>query len=308
MITMSSAMLSVFRSCGFRLLIIAALCAAALAATGCSALRIGYGTGPDIVYWWLDRYVDFNGDQTARVRQAIRQWFVWHRRTQVPDYAAQLARAQAEALADTTPARVCEWQVEGVKRARIAFEQIAPAAADVMATITPEQIRYLEKRYAKNNAEFRDDFLQPDPARRAEETRKRAIERAEMLYGRLGDAQRARIAESLARSPFDPELWLAERRARQQEALQILRRAAAPGSTREQALAAMRGYVEHLQASPREAYRRYTERLTEFNCATAADLHNATTAAQRRTAAQKISGWEGDLRAIASAVDPNAAE
>ena len=276
--------------------------------TGCSALRIGYGTAPDLVYWWLDRYVDFNGDQTARVRQAIRQWFVWHRRTQVPDYAAQLVRAQAEALAETTPARVCEWQAEGYKRARIAFEHVAPAAAELMLTITPEQIRHLDQRYAKYNAEFRDDYLQPDLAKRADETRKRAIDRAEMLYGRLGDAQRARISESLTRSPFDPELWLAERRARQQDALQTLRRTSAPGSTREQALAALRGYVERLQQSPRESYRRYTERLTEFNCATAADLHNVTTPAQRRTAAQKLAGWEGDLRAIAGAADPSAAE
>ena len=276
--------------------------------TGCSALRIGYGTAPDLVYWWLDRYVDFNGDQTARVRQAIRQWFVWHRRTQVPDYAAQLVRAQAEALADTTPARVCEWQAEGYKRARIAFEHVAPAAAELMLTITPEQIKHLDQRYAKYNAEFRDDYLQPDLAKRADETRKRAIDRAETLYGRLGDAQRARITESLTRSPFDPELWLAERRARQQDALQTLRRTSAPGSTREQALAALRGYVERLQQSPRENYRRYTERLTEFNCATAADLHNVTTLAQRRTAAQKLAGWEGDLRAIAGAADPSAAE
>ena len=276
--------------------------------TGCSALRIGYGTAPDLVYWWLDRYVDFNGDQTARVRQAIRQWFVWHRRTQVPDYAAQLVRAQAEALAETTPARVCEWQAEGYKRARIAFEHVAPAAAELMLTITPEQIRHLDQRYAKYNAEFRDDYLQPDLAKRADETRKRAVDRAEMLYGRLGDAQRARISESLTRSPFDPELWLAERRARQQDALQTLRRTSAPGSTREQALAALRGYVERLQQSPRESYRRYTERLTEFNCATAADLHNVTTPAQRRTAAQKLAGWEGDLRAIAGAADPSAAE
>src|SRR5580765_4822032 len=70
MITMSSAMLSVFRTFGLRSLIIGAV----LALLGaCSALRIGYGAAPDLVYWWLDGYVDFDDTQTPRVREAIGQ-------------------------------------------------------------------------------------------------------------------------------------------------------------------------------------------------------------------------------------------
>ena len=291
-------MLSVFRTFGFRVLIIGALC---VLSGGCSALRIGYETAPDLVYWWLDRYVDFNDTQTARVREATRQWFAWHRRTQLPDYAALLARAGTEVLADTTPARVCEWQAEAVKRAHIAFDRIAPAAADVMTTISPEQIRYLEQRYAKLNAEFRDEFLQPDRAKRAEENLKRTVDRAETLYGRLGDAQRARIVEGLARSPFDADVWFAERRQRQLDVLQMLRRLSAEAAGRDVALMALNGYVERLERSPREPYRRYAERLARFNCGFAASLHNATTPAQRRTAADKLAGWEGDLRAIATA-------
>ena len=305
MITMSSAMSSVFRTFGFRSLIIAVALAML---SGCSALRIGYATAPDLVYWWLDRYIDFNGNQTPRARAAIADWFAWNRRTQVPDYAVQLARAQIEVLSDTTPARVCEWQAEVVKRAHAAFDRIAPAAAELMLTVTPEQIAYLDKRYAKFNDEFRDDYLQPEPRKRAEQNLKRTVDRAEMLYGRLDDAQRARLAEGLARSPFDPEGWLVERRARQLEVLQILRKLTGePAATREQALAALRGYVERLERSPREGYRRYAERLQEFNCALGATLHNATTPAQRRYAAQKLAGWEGDLRAIAAApvADPN---
>jgi len=291
-------MLSVFRTFGFRSLIIGALVAVL---GGCSALRIGYGTAPDLAYWWLDRYVDFNDSQTPRVREAIRQWFNWNRRTQLPDYAGLLARAQVEVLADTTPARVCEWQADALKRAHAAFDRIAPAAAEVMLTITPEQIKYLDQRYAKFNDEFRDDFLQPDPRKRADEAFKRTVDRAETLYGRLEDPQRARIAEGLARSPFDAEVWFAERRQRQLDMLQLLRKLAAEKPTREQALAALNGYVDRLEHSPREAYRRYNERLNEFNCAFGAGLQNVTTAAQRRTAADRLKGWEGDLRAIAAA-------
>ncbi len=282
--------------------IIAALCGVLALASGCSALRIGYSQAPDLVYWWLDGYVDFNSAQSPRARAALGQWFAWHRRSQLPDYAALLVRAQAEVLADTSAARVCEWQVDLVKRADIAFDRAAPAAADILLTITPPQIAHLERRYAKNNEEFRDDYLQPDPGQRAAATLKRTVERAEMLYGTLDDAQRGRMAAALARSPFDPEAWLAERRRRQQDALQLLRTFAAGGITREQAQAALRAYVDHMERSPHEAYRRYSERLMDFNCAFAATLHNGTSAAQRRAAAKTLAGWEGDLRALIAAV------
>ena len=294
-------MLSVFRTFGFRSLIIGAVFAGLACLGGCSALRIAYGTAPDLAYFWLDRYVDFDDMQTPRVREAIKQWFAWNRRSQLPDYAAQLARAQVEVLVDTTPARVCEWQAEVVKRAHTAFDRIAPAAAELVLTITPEQIRHIEQRYAKFNDEFRDDYLQPDPRKRAEENVKRTVDRAEMLYGKLEDAQRTRIADGLARSPFDADVWFAERRQRQLDALQMLRKLTAEKANRDQALVALNGYVERLERSPREPYRRYNERLAEFNCAFGAGLHNSTSASQRRTAVDRLAGWEGDLRAIAAA-------
>lgn len=297
------------RGAGLRRFIIAAVTVSLVGLTGCSALRIGYGQAPDLIYWWLDRYIDFEADQTPKVRESLAQWFDWHRRTQLPEYADQVVRAQKEVLADTTPARVCEWQREILKRARTAYDHAEPAAAEIVLTISPTQVAHLEKRYAKNNDEFRDEYLQPDPARRARKNLDRTLDRAEMLYGRLDDAQRKRIGEQLARSPFDPEVWLAERQQRQQDALRLLRSMGADGAlSREQAASALRGYIERIERSPREGYRRYSERLAEFNCTLAATLHNGTTPAQRRAAAKKLASWEGDLRAIAAQANRSTTE
>ena len=296
--------MSVFQTSRFRALIIVVLCGVLALASGCSALRLGYGTAPEIVYWWLDGYVDFDHAQSLKARDAVARWFAWHRRTQLPDYAALLARARTEVLADTTAARVCEWQADILARARTALDQAVPDTADLVLTVTPQQIRHIEHHYAKKNDEFRDDYVQPDLRKRAQKALERTIDRAEMLYGPLDDAQRARIAQALTRSPFDPERWLAERQQRQQEALQMLRRLSAEGASPDQAQAALRVYVEHLLRSPREAYRRYAARLDDFNCAFAAELHNSTSAAQRRTAAGKLAGWEGDLRALAASAAP----
>ncbi len=268
--------------------------------SGCSALRLAYGSAPELAYWWLDGYADFDGTQTPRVREAIGQWFAWHRRTQLPDYAALLQRAQAEALADTTPERACAWWSDARLRLQAGFDQALPALADTVVTLEPAQIAHLEAKYAKNNADFAENYLQPDLAERRRAGIERGTERAEMIYGRLDDAQRERVAHSAAASPFDPEVALAEIRARQRDTLAMLRTLTANRATRERALVALRAQSAQLEDSPREDYRRYVERLSRFVCASAAELHNSTSPAQRQLAVQNLMGWEADLRALAA--------
>jgi len=75
---------------------------------GCSALRLSYGQGPTLAYWWLDGYADFSTEQAPRVRQALADWFAWHRATQLPEYAQALAALQGLAADKVTPAQVCQ--------------------------------------------------------------------------------------------------------------------------------------------------------------------------------------------------------
>ena len=286
-----------------RLRIIVALSILAWGLTGCSAVRFGYNQAPELVYWWLDGYVDFDDAQSRRVRDMLGQWFAWHRRTQLPDYAALLARAQAELPADTTPQRVCRWWDELRQRGERAAEQALPAAAEVMSTLKPAQLQHIERRYARKNEEFRDDFLDKDPARRLDRSVQRAVERAEFLYGSLEAPQRALVAKLVAASPFDPDAWYDERVLRQQEALQLMRRLGSENASRDTALATLRAYGERMARSPREPYRRYQEKLETYNCGFAASLHNATTPAQRQAAVAKLKGWEADFRALAASPD-----
>lgn len=286
-----------------RLRIIVALVVLAWGLTGCSAVRFGYNQAPELAYWWLDGYADFDDAQSLRVRDSLAQWFAWHRRTQLPDYAALLARAQAELAADTTPQRVCRWWDELRQRGERAAEQALPYAAEVMSTLKPAQLRHIERRYARGNEEFRSDFLDKDPARRLERSVDRAVERAEILYGSLEAPQRALVARLVAASPFDPDAWYEERLQRQQEALHMMRRLSSENASRDTALATLRAYAERMARSPREPYRRYQEKLETYNCGFVASLHNATTAAQRQAAVARLKGWEADFRALSASPD-----
>lgn len=277
----------------------------ALVLAGCSVVRLAYDQAPNLLYWWIDGYVDVSGEQTPRLREAIERWFAWHRRTQLPEYAALLARAQREVVEPTTAAALCSWAAEAERRVDIALEEAVPAAADLMLTLTPEQLQHIERRMAKGNEEARADFLQPDPAERANKSLERSVERFEMVYGRLDATQRERLAGLLARSSFDPERWLAERRLRQRDMLQSLASVSAAGrassdrnAALQQAQAAARQIAERSKHSPRADYRAYQQRLLQENCQLAATMHNTMSPAQREAARAKLKGWEDDLRAL----------
>jgi hypothetical protein len=163
------------------------------------------------------------------------------------------------------------------------------------------QFRSLEKRFAKIIDEMREDHLQPDPAARLREAVKRTVTRAEQLYGSLDEPQLRVIAAGVAGSPFKPELWLAERASRQRDTVQTLRRLVAERADRDQRLASLRALVERSERSPDAEYRRYQLALIDYNCAFGARIHNATAPEQRRTARDRLKGWEDDLRSLAVA-------
>ena len=268
--------------------------------SGCTAVRVGYNNGPQLAWWWLDGYVDFDREQAPLAREAIDRWFDWHRPSQLPEYAAFLASAQQAVLAPTTPADVCRWQTAVRDKLEPAIDRALVLAADVLPAMGEAQWKHIEQRQVKRMDEMREDFLQPDPAVRQKQSLKRARERAEQFYGKLDEAQLRVITAGVAASPFDAQVWMTERQRRHRDTMQTLRRLGADKADRDQRLAALRTLTERMERSSNPDYRAYQQKLTDYNCNLAAQIHNATSPAQRRRARDKLKGWEDDMRALAT--------
>lgn len=266
--------------------------------SGCTAIRLGYNNGPQLAWWWLDGYVDFDREQAPLAREAIDRWFEWHRPSQLPEYAAFLAAAQQAVLAPTTPAEVCRWQAAVRDKLDPAIDRALVHAADVLPRMGEAQWKHIEQRYAKGMDELREEFLQPDLAARQKQSLKRARERAEQFYGKLDEAQLRVIAAGVAASPFDAQVWLAERQRRHRDTMQTLRRLGAEKADRDQRLAALRALAERLERSSNPDYRTYQQGLAEHHCRLAAQIHNAASPSQRQRARDKLKGWEDDMRAL----------
>jgi hypothetical protein len=279
--------------------IIAALTMAlVLVLQGCSLVKLGYGQASPLAFRWLDRYADFDDAQSLKVRTALDDALAWHRRTQLPDYVQLLARAEAEVAGDATPERMCAWAGEIRSRMEPMLQYLAPTIADVVVTLSPTQLASIEKRIAETNEQYRDEHLQRNPQRRLKAETKREVERAEMLYGDLDPAQRELIASSVSASPYNAEIAYGERRDRQEDLLALARRLREANTSRDDAIGQVRAYLGSFDRSPREAYRRYAEKVSAYRCALASALHNGASAAQRREAAKRLAGYRNDLRSL----------
>lgn len=268
--------------------------------TGCSAVKLGYNSAPDLVYWWVDGYLDLNDIQTQRVREDITTLHRWHRATELPRLAELLDRAAQQASGPVTAPQVCATVDALRERFTALTDQAEPAMMALATSLTPSQLRHLEKRYARNVADYRKEWVDLTPQELSDKRLKAVLERSEMIYGRLDEPQRQAIRQQLALSSFNPATSLAEQQRRHRDALQTLRRLVderpAPAAARE----LMRGLLARSIESPDPTYRAYAQKLLQEGCDAFAIAHNTTTAAQRETAARRLRAYARDFRDLAS--------
>lgn len=272
--------------------------AAGLAA--CSAVKLAYNNLPEIGYWWLDDYVDFDDTQTPRVRDELQQLLAWHRREELPKVAALLRRVQALAPEDVTPAQACELVDAFRARILVVAERVEPVAADLARSLDAAQLAQLERKYRKLNDKYREDWLALAPEQQREKRYEQLLDRSEDFYGRLDAAQREWLREQVGPPSFDPVQIDAERRKRQQETLALLRGLRTEGMAAEQARAEVHAYVVRIGTPPPGPTRDRQRAMQQEACRAFAALHNQTTAAQREKALRRLQGYETDLRQLAA--------
>ena len=278
------------------------LVAAALQA--CSAVKLAYNNAPELAYWYFDGYADFNSVQSLHVKEELAGLQAWHRQTQLPGYIDSLQKIRQKMPGELDAAQACEVFGDARRKMIAVTDHAEPAVAALAVTLSPAQLVNMERKFEKGNTRYREDYLEATPKESRNKRYKEAVNRAEMLYGRLDQKQLERIGYAIDQSGFNARLSYEERLRRQKDVIQTVRSIATgetpnPGAT-EKARAVVRGLLERSFNSPSAAYRDYLDKLTQGGCRSFADLHNSTTAAQRSKAMETIGGYERDLKALVS--------
>ena len=285
--------------------IIGLLCAMACIAVlqGCSAVKLAYNNAPELGYWYLDGYADFNDAQSLKVKAELAKLQQWHRSNELPRIADLLQKMQRMAAVDSSPEQVCGLFAEVRNRFDSVVAQAESAGVELAMALENRQIAHLEAKYAKTNVEWRDEWSKGTVAERQARRLKASIERSEQFYGTLEERQIAVLRDAISRSEFDPALSFAERLRRQQDLLQTLRQigsaAANPRPTVAQATLALRAYLERSVNSPNPAYRAYADRAIQDSCKSLSQLHNSSTSEQRDRAVRRLAAHERDARELA---------
>jgi len=267
----------------------------------CSTIKLAYNNLPEVGYWWLDSYLDFDTAQTERVRDGLTQLLEWHRQNELPKVVELLRQTRTLAGDDVTPAQACEL-VEAIQARLLAVaERAVPAGTALALSLNDGQLAHLERKYARINADYGKEWVRLSPTDQREKRYEQFLDRSEDFYGRLDPAQRDLLRRQIAQSSFDPREIDASRKTRQQEILALLRRLQAEKTAPAEAEAVVRAYVRHV-AEPTGAPRERRLALQEESCRNIAELHNQTTPAQRSKARQRLQGYEDDLRELASAL------
>jgi len=275
------------------------LLAAALGA--CSAIKLAYNNLPTVSYWWLDDYLDFDSEQTPKVRDELAQLLAWHRQNELPRIASLLQEAQALAPGEVTPAQVCAMGDRIRERLLAVTERAEPAGTELALSLTDAQLQQLERKYEKNNASYRKEWLDRTPAQVQEKRYDQFLDRTEDFYGRLSAQQRDLLKQQVAQSVFDPRLADTERRHRQQEALVLLRGFVANKPSPVEARAALHAYIQRIAEPPPGPWRDQQQALLQEGCRNTAVLHNGTSPSQRAQAVRRLQAYQDDLRQLVAA-------
>jgi hypothetical protein len=151
--------------------------------------------------------------------------------------------------------------------------------------LTPDQLVHLERAYRKKRADYRDEWMKLTRGELWDKRTKQFRERSEMIYGTLDEPPQLVMRKTVEQSVFDPAKTLANRRLRQQDALQTLHKIVGQPVTIAEARALIHGLLERAQNPPEPEARAYQNALIDESCRNLSALPNATSEDVRELAA-----------------------
>jgi len=273
----------------------------AILLAACSSLKFAYNNGDTLLYWWLDAYVDFDSEQKADVKQDIGNFFRWHRKTQLQDYVQLLQKGQRQLQGNPSAADLMADYVDIRDRTEALLLRSAPDIAELALSLKPDQLDVMEKKFAKNNLDFRKKNMKGDAEEQNKFRYKKSMEQFELWFGSFSDEQEAAIRKASDARPLNNELWLDERIRRQLKIMSLARKIMHEQPSKQVATQ----WVEELIRSGFDSFG-YSERKAFFDSYTQSTVElvhtvvRVSTPEQKAHAQKRMEGWIKDLNVLAA--------
>jgi len=268
---------------------------------GCSTARITYNNAEPLVRYMAHDYFDLDERQSEQFRKRLELFHDWHRSVELPAYVSLLDATASKARSPVSREDLT-WAAEALRsRYRALLAKAVEDAAPILVTLTPLQIAELEKRLAKANVKYAEEFVSGDGAHRAR--LKRMLKRFIDWTGDLTDLQEARIERFVKAHARLAALRLEDRRRWHGEAVTLIR-----GQRNAQALALSLGQVftrpeAHRTPEYAEALARWEAELVDL----VLDIDRTLSKEQRAQVVRRMEGYAEDFRVLSGSLKGAAA-
>jgi Family of unknown function (DUF6279) len=195
---------------------------AVLVLGACSVARLAYNNAPTVLNYFLDDYFDLTNEQETWLTPRWKKLVEWHRENELPIYKKLLLQSKEKIDKQVVAADINALYLEGRATAARCTEFFLPDVVAFVAQLTPAQINYLERKFAKDDAKLAKEIARPLDKRKKDRIT-RYLDRFEDQFGRLSTEQTAKITQVISGlAPYD-ELRLEDRQRVQTSTLKMLR-------------------------------------------------------------------------------------
>ena len=276
----------------------------AATATGCSTIQFAYSTGPTVLSFMADGYLDLDSAQAALLKERILAIREWNRTSQMPEYAQFLARVR-ERMAGTVSADDARWAYDEARaRWRVLGTRVAEEIADMAPQLNPDNLKAMVHKFERTNEEFLRERVNVPQAKELENRFERTLEHAERWYGSFDDAQRARIRALTDAMPSNPALVLEDRKRRQAEFLAAITATVQKRATRDATRGRLVTLITDWETGRSPVYRAFADSYLAQSHELAARIANLATPEQRQTAQRRVQRWVDDVAALGARKEP----
>ncbi len=250
--------------------------------------------------WLMHRYVSsqvtLDAAQSRELRAYLDEFFDWHRRHELPRYAAFLER-----VADATEQPLSRDQLEIGRREVEEFmhasvSQGAPDVARWLRSLRPEQVGEMFGNFAVKSRKSRAEACERDPEERRADNVERFVDNVERWTGRLRSSQREMIATRLAQIPLEEcgeERFAVSERHTFREIVDEYR-------SRPDFAQRITVFVTRPENRGDAEYRRTFEANRERFLALIVDINHSLSAEQRDRSVRRLRALAAELRALAA--------
>ena len=264
---------------------------------GCTLIQTTYNQAPELMSWWLDGFVDMSRLQKDALSDDLAQLQLWHRNTQLPLYLETVRILDSKVTMDLTPEDICTPLEQSIEiKAHDLLKAFEPIFIHLVMNMQTEQLKTLQRKYDKNNKDWRHDWLEGSAQDRLAFRVKKDCEIVEWLYGRLSAEQQELLKELVQDSPFEASKTYAERLRKQADSIETVKALVLDRPTYSDAqqpvrLLLLRSTFE----SPDASFREYYYKNLKSQCPRAVKFHNSTTQKQRQHALKTLQSLEQDV-------------